>query len=271
MTEQQKRGTGLQVIHAGLFRTATKSMAEAYKILGYKTHHALSDDPQHTPWDKIAQAAEATWPNICVAQHPRRQARALFTREEWDDLLLSSGDWDIWTDIASPFAPQLIEAYPEAKVVIVQRDFETWWPSFEAQIVKPLFYPSGGLLAVFARYLLGTHAMWALGRVLFGMFDATRVMEIEAHARSTYERYYRRVRYLVPPERRLEYRMGDGWEPLCEFLGKDVPDVPFPWVNDRSFQEDLEMRRARWIRIIKVIAKWAAVGIAVVAWCILRQ
>lgn len=27
-------------------------------------------------------------------------------------------------------------------------------------------------------------------------------------------------------------KMGDGWEPLCEFLGKPVPDEPFPWVND---------------------------------------
>ena len=26
----------------------------------------------------------------------------------------------------------------------------------------------------------------------------------------------------------------EGWEPLCRFLGKDVPDVPFPRVNDRE-------------------------------------
>lgn len=34
---------GLKVINAGLFRMGTKSMAEAYKILGLRTHHALDD------------------------------------------------------------------------------------------------------------------------------------------------------------------------------------------------------------------------------------
>jgi len=26
----------------------------------------------------------------------------------------------------------------------------------------------------------------------------------------------------------------DGWEPLCEFLGLDVPDEPLPHANDRD-------------------------------------
>lgn len=39
---------------------------------------------------------------------------------------------------------------------------------------------------------------------------------------------------MVPLERRLEYKMGDGQEPLCAFLGKDVPNVPFPRVNERK-------------------------------------
>jgi hypothetical protein len=24
---------------------------------------------------------------------------------------------------------------------------------------------------------------------------------------------------------------GEGWEPLCEFLGRPVPEAPFPWMN----------------------------------------
>jgi hypothetical protein len=40
------------------------------------------------------------------------------------------------------------------------------------------------------------------------------------------------VRSLVPPERLLEYKISDGWEPLCEFLGEEVPDTPFPQGND---------------------------------------
>jgi sulfotransferase family protein len=30
----------------------------------------------------------------------------------------------------------------------------------------------------------------------------------------------------------LEYRVGQGWKPLCEFLGKDVPEEDFPRADD---------------------------------------
>jgi len=40
------------------------------------------------------------------------------------------------------------------------------------------------------------------------------------------------IRSLVPPENLLEFHPRDGWKPLCDFLGKDVPqDRPFPYVN----------------------------------------
>lgn len=39
------------------------------------------------------------------------------------------------------------------------------------------------------------------------------------------------IRGLVPKERLLEWYVEDGWEPLCEFLGKPVPDMKFPRAN----------------------------------------
>lgn len=39
------------------------------------------------------------------------------------------------------------------------------------------------------------------------------------------------IRGLVPKDRLLEWYLGDGWEPLCGFLGKPVPDTEFPHVN----------------------------------------
>lgn len=35
----------------------------------------------------------------------------------------------------------------------------------------------------------------------------------------------------LPRERLLEWSASDGWEPLCEFLDKPVPDEPFPSGN----------------------------------------
>ena len=42
------------------------------------------------------------------------------------------------------------------------------------------------------------------------------------------------VKAALPSERLLVFAPGDGWEPLCEFLGYDIPDVPFPRSNHRD-------------------------------------
>ena len=39
------------------------------------------------------------------------------------------------------------------------------------------------------------------------------------------------VRRSVPNERLLVYEPGEGWEPLCDFLGLPVPAAPYPKVN----------------------------------------
>ena len=41
-----------------------------------------------------------------------------------------------------------------------------------------------------------------------------------------------------PPERLSEYRLGDGWEPFWAFLGKEVPAVEFPRVNDQKHMQE---------------------------------
>lgn len=53
-----------------------------------------------------------------------------------------------------------------------------------------------------------------------------------------------KVRGMVPPERLLEWSADEGWEPLCEFLGKDVPDEPFPHVNTKS--KGWKEKEAQW-------------------------
>lgn len=53
------------------------------------------------------------------------------------------------------------------------------------------------------------------------------------------------VRREVPDRRLLEYEVGQGWEPLCDFLGVDVPDEPFPRVNDsQNFEQEIRGRMA---------------------------
>ena len=47
-----------------------------------------------------------------------------------------------------------------------------------------------------------------------------------------YERHNAAVKAMVPSDQLLVYRVGDGWDPLCEFLGHPVPsDQEFPHDN----------------------------------------
>jgi hypothetical protein len=49
-----------------------------------------------------------------------------------------------------------------------------------------------------------------------------------------FDRHYASVRSAIPSDRLLEWEIMEGWEPLCSFLGVEVPDEPFPHLNDTA-------------------------------------
>ena len=53
-----------------------------------------------------------------------------------------------------------------------------------------------------------------------------------------YREHCAMVRGLVPADRLLEWSVEDGWEPLCKFLNKPVPKIPFPRTNDAVGMEN---------------------------------
>jgi hypothetical protein len=246
--QKSHQGDGLLIIHAGLFRTGTKAMARAYQILGFTTHHGLLEKVTDTPWVQLEQAAEATWPST-----PNARPREPFTRADWDELW--GAKYDAVTDLASPFALELIRAYPNAMVVVVQRDFERWWPSFQVEVLdRVMLQPMAAINGFVGLWLMGIPAVQAMRKIHFGFFGAQSRKEILVKARDVYEEYYRSVRAAVPPERMLEYHMGDGWDPLCAFLDVEVPDVPFPRENEASnHAEEVKARkRLMWTAGIKL-------------------
>ena len=239
--EDTKRG-GLKVIHAGYMRTGTASMTEAYRILGFRVHHSL-DDVLRNPWTETEQAAEAKWPELAklpdYTYGDGSTSRPPLTREDWDRMWQG---YDITTDLAAPFTLELIRAYPEAKVVVVERDFKNWWASMRACLLDPLYSPIAGLRDFAVWNIMGIRGTYAMRKVhagFFGTGEYSRESITEERARTAYESFYREVREEVPMEsgRRLEYKLGDGWESLCEFLGKELPDVEFPRSNDRTAME----------------------------------
>lgn len=45
--------------------------------------------------------------------------------------------------------------------------------------------------------------------------------------------------------------MKDGWRPLCEFLGKEVPTKPFPRVNEGTFIAQY-LKLMFWKRVVEL-------------------
>jgi hypothetical protein len=77
-----------------------------------------------------------------------------------------------------------------------------------------------------------------------GPFFAGR-FEQRDHAIGVFEEHNAAVRREVPAERLLVIEPGDGWQPLCEFLGLAVPDEPYPHLNDPArFWGRVEARMA---------------------------
>lgn len=51
------------------------------------------------------------------------------------------------------------------------------------------------------------------------------------HAIATYMRNIEEVKSYVAPDRLLIHHLGDGWDPLCEWLNLPVPDLAYPEGN----------------------------------------
>lgn len=74
-----------------------------------------------------------------------------------------------------------------------------------------------------------------------------------------YRRVHDEARALVPPDRRLEYNVEQGWGPLCEFLGVEVPvGMSFPKTNDSGSFND-RINAIKWEGAKMVARRWGPV------------
>lgn len=192
----------LRVIGAGCGRTGTASLKFALeRLLGAPCYHMLEvfHHPEHIPvWHKAALGEPIDW-------------RALFKG------YAAAVDWP-----TAAFWPELMQAFPDALVLLSVRDSESWWNSANETIFHgidkiPFASPEWKemILAVF--------------RERWGADFKDRDASIAA-----FNRHNARVRQEVPVERLLVWQTGDGWAPICQALGVAVPDEPFPRANTRE-------------------------------------
>jgi hypothetical protein len=197
----------LQVIGAGMPRTGTLSLKTALEQLGFSPCHHMTEvfaHPEQWPyWDRVGDGLTV----------------------EWEDIF---GPYRATTDAPGCyFYRELAERYPDAKVVLTERDPDKWYESMAATIFSArhregmVNSPVGAIIAKLAgRSWAGREA----DLLRHGPPPRERMIEM-------FKAHNAEVRQLIPAERLLVYQVSEGWAPLCRFLGVPQPPAPFPRVN----------------------------------------
>lgn len=139
---------------------------------------------------------------------------------------------DAFTDTPIPsFYKQLDERYPNSKFILTTRNVDAWLKSCKKQFTE----------RITARQ---NEATSQLHTDLYGCF----AFDAEKYA-SGYTRFVNGVLdyFRDRPQDLLVIDIcgSDNWEKLCAFLGKPVPDIPFPVTNVSAIQ---------WMDIQKIVS-----------------
>jgi hypothetical protein len=203
----------LKVIGSGLGRTGTLSLKAALTTLGVGPCHHMVEvfaNPASVPLWVAAGKGQADW-------------EAIF------DGFRSMVDYPgcrYWRELA--------DYYPEAKVLHSVRDADEWFDSTQATIFAPRGPGEGGGPPGMGEFFALMHS------------DFAEHIHDRAFMTDYFRRHTEAVIAAIPPERLLVYEAGQGWEPLCAFLGAPIPDEPYPSENSRAeFISRVEAARNR--------------------------
>jgi hypothetical protein len=195
----------LEIIGSGFGRTGTLSLKGALEQLGFGPCHHMEEvfgHPEQVPyWQAIAAGRPVKWDEVFAGYR-------------------SQVDWPgahVWRETAA--------AFPEAKVIHTVRPEQKWWESFSTTIAALMKGYKEAPLPPHMRSMLDA-ATEIIGHKTFGGAFADREATIAAYRRRADE-----VRAAIVPERLLVFDVSEGWEPLCAFLGREVPKTPFPNTN----------------------------------------
>jgi len=206
----------VELIGAGLPRTGTLTQKEALELLGlgpcYHWVDILADlDGQVPQWDGAIDGSV-------------NPAAIL-------DGYRSTVDWP-----GGYFYKELLESYPDAKVLLSVRDPERWEPSFRETIVDMCHGESLIRLLSSARARVDPRWRRYL-QLVEKMFWSERGTFPDGHSPSDlidrFVAHNEEVKRTVPAGQLLVWEVAEGWKPLCEFIGVPVPSEPLPHANDR--------------------------------------
>ncbi|MGB1012213.1 MAG: sulfotransferase, partial [Thiolinea sp.] len=223
---------GIKIIGAGMPRTGTMSLKIALEQLGYAQCYHMVDLMQnlsHVPdWLAVSRGETIDWDTILTG-------------------------YQAIVDIPGQrYYQELMQAYPDAKVILSTRNPARWYDSVQQTIYQTHQLNEVETTWWWLRYPLSERRKnkallgGLIGRILWDDYFAQR-FEDKDYVLSVYENHLKAVRAHVPAEQLLEFDVAEGWQPLCDFL--DVPVPPqeaFPHVNDREqFREFWEIKEAK--------------------------
>jgi hypothetical protein len=147
--------------------------------------------------------------------------------------------YDATSDFLSvAFYKEMLAKYPDSKVILTERPVDSWFKSVKNTILKAVvavheskdeckdkhnpsnpYYEFNQLVAT----------------LLFdGLLRDQENLNDEELFKNMYLEHNAEVKRVVPAERLYVMQTGEGWEGICKFLEKDVPDVPYPNLNNTS-------------------------------------
>ena len=181
------------------------------------------------------------------------------------------------------FGPELVEAYPEAKVILPTRDLDTWQKCvisrrFRSRLVLTHAHRSAKRFddyfssrsAIFFEVL--NKALFMKDRLSLPTFrKAWQVLfkgDFSAHGHLFYEKHYRAIASVTPRDRLLFWTVKDGWGPLCKFLDQPIPDTSLPHLNTaRALEEG--MRSSHLLMAMQYALRVTSIAAyASLIWCL---
>lgn len=139
------------------------------------------------------------------------------------DSVHAPGSWEsmIKHEAASDLAAvwwyrRVWDEFPDCKFILTTRSPESWLESCESHFEKAA--PTEDLLRWRERIF---------GRETFWKYHWIEAWNQHAEAARSFFRTRSHAGFMT-------YAVMEGWSPLCRFLDKPIPDVPFPWENKRG-------------------------------------
>ncbi|KAK2603199.1 hypothetical protein N8I77_009673 [Diaporthe amygdali] len=241
----------VQVISAGYSRTGTVSMSLALD--------KLLDGPILHGGTQILVRGD----DYCSIWIKAYEARNAGDKEQTLKLVREATAGFVGTADLPPadFIPEMMEVYPNAKVVLVRRDPVKWWNSIAALTSRTTPAWLGIVLAPIPgwRYIPSFANEYSRSTLQLAGLSVTEETAnpaelIKRGGPYILEAHHNKVRSVVPKDQLLEMDLGEGWGPLCKFLGVPVPDVPFPRANDAAAADSYATKV-----LLNVLAVWTGI------------